>query len=541
MKRFIYIILITQYFLQIKPCMCQVIEEWRVNYIGPIGIDALMAMCIDINGNVYVTGNSRNTINSADYATVKYSTAGVQQWFARYGGLPNRGATAYSIAVDRFGNSYVTGYAPLAVVGGRYTIIKYNQAGVQVWVRIYYGAVSSASNVPYSIKTDYEANVYVTGGSYFDTTGYDYTTIKYDSSGVEQWVARYRNSGQDWANRVIVDNSGNVYVTGYSQGDTTYNDIATVKYNSSGVQQWDARYNGTGNRGDSATDLKVDNYGNVYVCGASYGGDGTGYDYVTIKYNTLGVQQWAERYNGNNNWRDIAHSLAVDDSGNVYVTGESYVSGRINFATIKYSPSGIQQWATYYIYQSGADYGYCIAVDNRGGIYVTGSSWGGVFGTRGDFATIKYSPAGIQQWVIRTNGSVDEVPSALAVDTIGNVYVAGSDGHYLTIKYNQLTGINLISNGVPGEYHLYQNYPNPFNPVTEIRFDVPAKSNVELRVYDVLGRLVNTIYSGMMEAGKYKSDFRAENVASGVYYYELSVKSESKGVFREVKKMVVLK
>jgi len=248
---------------------CQVQMEWQAHYFGPGNGDFPTSMTID--GNVYITGRSSNTINSFDYATVKYSASGVELWSARYGGQQNRGAIAYSIAADRFGNAYVTGIAPVSSSGpGKTTTIKYNQSGQQCWVRIYYGQYYYSADNGNSIATDYNANIYVTGISFSTNSGADYTTIKYDSSGSLQWIAYYDgNYGQDWAKYVKVDDFGNVYVTGSSRfhGDTTNYDIATVKYNSSGIQQWAVRYNGPGNGGDSATGFAVDNNGNVYVTG----------------------------------------------------------------------------------------------------------------------------------------------------------------------------------------------------------------------------------------------------------------------------------
>src|SRR5688572_6016919 len=114
----------------------------------------------------------------------------------------------------------------------------------------------------------------------------------------QEWVARYNGPGNNFddAQVVAVDESGNVYVTGSSTGIGTGLDYATIKYNSAGVQQWEARYNGSGNSSDLAIVLAVDASGNVYVTGSS-AGIGTGDDYTTIKYNAAGVQQWEARYN----------------------------------------------------------------------------------------------------------------------------------------------------------------------------------------------------------------------------------------------------
>ncbi|MBL0340043.1 MAG: SBBP repeat-containing protein [Bacteroidetes bacterium] len=102
-----------------------------------------------------------------------------------------------------------------------------------------------------------------------------------------------------------MDSSGNVYVTGKSNGigqlfPSDY-DYATIKYDSTGVQHWVTRYIGPGNGDDVASSLALDSSRNVYVTGYSLG-SGTGLDYATIKYDSTGVQQWIERYNGRK-WR----------------------------------------------------------------------------------------------------------------------------------------------------------------------------------------------------------------------------------------------
>ncbi|MHA2227230.1 MAG: ABC transporter substrate-binding protein, partial [Candidatus Hodarchaeales archaeon] len=113
-------------------------------------------------------------------------------------------------------------------------------------------------------------------------------------------------------------------------------------------ERWAARYNGPGNRGDGASAMAVDASGNIYVTGRSWG-SGTGSDYATIKYDPAGTEQWVTRYNGLENGNDVAYAIAVDASGNIYVTGRSSGSGTYDdYATIKYDPAGTEQWVARY-------------------------------------------------------------------------------------------------------------------------------------------------------------------------------------------------
>src|SRR3989304_8951188 len=138
------------------------------------------------------------------------------------------------------------------------------------------------------------------------------------------WVRRYNGPGDssDYASAITVDGSGNVYVTGYSTGSGTYYDYATIKYYSNGDTAWVRRYNGPGNGYDEAYAIAVDGSGNVYVTGQSIG-SGTYNDYATIKYYSNGDTAWVRRYNGPGNVDDVAYAIAVDGSGCVYVTGWS--------------------------------------------------------------------------------------------------------------------------------------------------------------------------------------------------------------------------
>jgi hypothetical protein len=97
-----------------------------------------------------------------------------------------------------------------------------------------------------------------------------------------------------------------------------------------------------------------------------------------------------------------------------------------------------------------------------------------------------------------------------------------------------VTGIN--GNETPVSFKLHQNYPNPFNPATTISYQIPKQSLVTLKVYDALGREVETLVNSVEQPGQKSVTFNSGNLSSGVYYYKISA-----GDFTEMKKMVVLK
>ena len=366
-----------------------------------------------------------------------------EEWIARYNGPGNHYDIAYALSVDSSGNVYVTGYSYGSGTGADYATINYDPDGNELWVARYNGPDSSA-DIAYALSVDTSGNIYVSGESAGSGTGTDYATIKYDSNGNELWVARYNGPGNstDIANALAVDASGNVYVTGESYGSGTGADYATIKYDSNGNELWVARYNGPGNSGDIANALAVDASGNVYVTGGFYE-SGSHYEFATIKYDSNGNELWVARYNGPGDDFDRAYALSVDPSGNVYITGQSYGSGtHYDYATIKYDANGNELWvARYNGPGGGADKSYALSVDTSGNIYVSGESAGSGTGT--DYATVKYNPDGDELWVARYNGpgSSTDRAHALAVDSSGNVYVSGDSAgvgtsyDYATIKY----------------------------------------------------------------------------------------------------------
>lgn len=296
------------------------------------------------------------------------------------------------------------------------------------WVDRYDGP-ASVSDKALAIAVDGSGNVYVTGYSTGSGMTWDYLTIKCLPDGDTAWVRRYDGPGghDDVAKLIAVDASGNVYVSGWSTGSETGVDWATVKYDHSGNELWVRRYNGTANGEDFATGIAADDLGNVYVTGQGLYED-TDRDYVTIKYGAAGDTVWVARYDGPSDGYDYARCLALDDSGYLYVSGQSMgVGSGFDYATVKYHPDGDTVWVRRYTAPGGQwDAANAIAVDAEGNVYVTGESYSD--STDKDYLTVRYYPNGDTAWTRRYNGPVNgpDRPYDLAVDAGGRVCVTGA-------------------------------------------------------------------------------------------------------------------
>lgn len=369
-------------------------------------------------------------------------------WVRRYNGPDSAGEESRAIAVDGYGNVYITGHSdhnPNPPHNWDFTTIKYYQNGDTAWVRRYNGP-GDAEDCGSAIAADDTGYVYVTGWSIGTGGVYGCLTIKYRSiDGDTVWMRRYNgplNSGAGGLD-LAIDNSGNVYVTGIAFGDGDM-DYLTIKYHSNGDTAWARTYNGAGDYTDMCRKIAVDASGNIYVTGVSYG-YGTDYDYATIKYLPSGIAEWIKTYDGQAHGHEEASDITVAVSGNVYVTGNSFDSlSDADFLTVKYYPNGDTAWIRRYnnIWNTG-DYGYNLALDNEENIFVAGISGGHNF-------VIKYNSDGDTIWTRRyqsdtMSDTIDLGPS-IVTDTSGNLYLAGAVYNTQTYYWDYLT-IKYMSNG----------------------------------------------------------------------------------------------
>lgn len=421
-------------------------QEWVKRYNSKYNLsDIPTAIAKDSKGNVIVTGSSV-TETLADILTVKYDPAGKELWIARYNGPAGGSDAAVAIALDSKDNVYVTGGSAGKGTNSDFVTIKYSPSGKQIWAKRYDGPAHGFDTAT-AIAVDTQDNIYVTGPS--DPSGlgnFDYLTLKYNASGKKLWEARYNGPSNliDTPFAIAVDPSGNPCVTGQSNGTLkTMVDIATIKYDgATGNQVWLNRYDGPQHYFDVGRAIAVDAKGNVYVAGEA--SVGATQDFVTIKYSSAGAPLWIKYYNGPGDGSDFAKTMVLDNQGNVYVGGDIWGSANNwDFGVIKYNTNGKQLWVGRYDGPvHGDDQLKAIALDDTGNVYATGDSPGK---TDFDFATVKFNSSGKKIWAERYDGEGkdDDLASGIVVDSSLNVYVTGASfgndtsEDFATIKYSQ--------------------------------------------------------------------------------------------------------
>ena len=339
-----------------------------------------------------------------------------------------------------------------------------------------------------------------------------------------QWLDyfSYYTVSSNQVEDVAVDSNGNVYVTGWYRSDSTWNvgnsvtlpsrsgtskQSFTIKYNSTGTPQWGKTTGGSRGEGRS---IVTDSSGNVYVTGGFNNSSiidlgnsvtlpnvGTSqlFTYI-VKYDTDGTAQWANAVEATSG--SDGYGIAVDSNGNVYVTGRyRQTSGTTSLGngislpqtnsdadpcTIKYNSSGVAQWAngigTEGSSGAGPNYGYGIATDSNGDVYVTGSYYhsGPSAISLGNGVTIpantstmdafivKYNTTGTAQWANVIDSS-QTIGRGIATDSSGNVYVTGIyENHGSSISFGNSVTLPDVTT-TPGRYIFTAKYDT--NGVTQ--------------------------------------------------------------------------
>jgi len=423
-------------------------------FLGGSSSDGGYGIAADGSGNVYVTGEAESSDfpttsgaydtsynGNSDVFITKLNSTGSALTYSTYlgGGL---GDTGEEIAIDGSGNAYVTGYtssSDFPTTSGAYDtsyngnsdvfITKLNSTGSALTYSTYLGG--GAYDCGHGIAIDGSGNAYVTGYTYstdfpttsgaFDTSyngNSDVFITKLNSTGSALTYSTYLGGGDyDYGYGIAIDGSGNAYVTGYTYStdfpttsgafDTSYNgnsDVFITKLNSTGSALTYSTYLGGGSY-DYGYGIAIDGSGNAYVTGDTSSTDFpttsgafdtsyNGWDVFITKLNSTGSALTYSTYLGGCTL-DYGYGIAIDGSGNAYVTGETWSSdfpttsgafdtshnGSVDAFITKLNSTGSALSYSTYLGGSGGDTGYGIAVDGSGNVYLTGSSFSTDFPT----------------------------------------------------------------------------------------------------------------------------------------------------------------
>lgn len=369
-----------------------------------------------------------------------------EQWVRTFQGQGKTSDRVAAITTDPAGNIYVAGYA-----GGHHGApdafaMKRNPQGDTLWV-YYYDGGNKSEDYATDIVTDNAGNVYITGNS--ENTSYteECFTAKLLPTGAESWVARYTPGGnmRSFGNAVAVDALGNVYTAGFTDPFSAQGDWLVIKYNSAGSQQWADLLNGPGNSDDEATDIVIAPNGNPTVCGYVYSGNTSGgFNAFVKQYTPVNGTAWTDTWNHPSyTGVDEAFGLGYNTAGDLFVGGTTQNMSSNNDAfAIGYDAAGSQLWSTIYsdATTAGDEYLLEVMVDNAGNTYFAGTDFQDGFLTR-------INADGTQGWRKKWKGPVSNGSDAfhgITTDNMGNVYVTGRGVYPGPNYYTGGGNINMI-------------------------------------------------------------------------------------------------
>ena len=339
-------------------------------------------------------------------------------WIATLGDRAATNDDGYGIAIDSLGNTYIAGTTASQGAGGDDGLVaKYNAAGVIQWQRTLGSAGGDALK---NVAVDSSGNVYVSGFTPVSGTA-AILVAKYDTSGTLQWQRTLSGSDTEDSRAIAVDPSGNVYIGGFtgSQGAGFF-DAFLAKYDTSGTIQWQRILGGANY--DFGIGIAADSSGNAYLTGYTDSQGAGNNDVLIAKYDTSGTIQWQRILGGAG--ADLAFAVTVDSSGNSYVAGrtDGAGAGGNDGLITKYDTSGTIQWQRI-LGGVGGERLNGIAVDSSGNVYVAGTT------NELDVSGIliaKYNNSGTIQWQRSLNSSTVDAGNGISVDNLGNFYIVGS-------------------------------------------------------------------------------------------------------------------
>jgi len=451
-------------------------ELWRAAFNGTgFGSDCPVSLALTANGDVVVLGTTTNAFGNTDFLTVRYSASGGERWRAIASGSANRNDDARALAIDSSGNILVTGESRNAEGAfGKPEIltVKYDADGVESWRRVATTAFFDEFQAR-AIALGAGNSIHVAGQVTISGVLSAFI-VRYDAAGTETWRTtlaglRAEQMAVDASGNTIVagpnaivisevlihkidalgapvwqrsivagayviprlrlDSAANVLVALAEAGPQAWRFLA-VKYDAaSGAELWRAN---SGTREGLATTrdsrvlgqkIAVDAAGNTYMAGQAF--NGSSYDFLVVKFDAAGQELWRAQDAVGSPRGQVLTGLAIDTSGNTYVSGVGGINGAIDSVVIiKYGATGLEQWRRAAVYGgTGQDTG--VAVDPAGDVLVVANF--GIDSQNGSSLFVKYDALGnelLRRTSVSTANTVFRANS-MTVDATGNLAVSG--------------------------------------------------------------------------------------------------------------------
>lgn len=438
--------------------------QWSASFNTPtVHNDVVQGIALDESGNLFIAGYSE-LVPDKNAVAIKFNSSGTLVWNYAYNGVGDNGDNAHAIIRDNANNIYLAGYTFGYEEDRNFLVMKIGASGTMHWAKTINGS-SNAQSVDDAIALaiDNTGNIYATGFVKNSGTGYDIMLAKYSPLGDSLWSRQYNYATAnetDKAVAIAIDASNNVYISGRSDQDATdvsNDDIITLKYNSTGTLVWEKRYNGTGNGLDNAKSIQISTAGNIYVAGKTF--NGTNLDMIVIKYNSAGVQQWVKTFNGGFGDDEIK-AINIDADENVYVTGNTTsATGDLDATIIAYNSGGTLIWFTHYDSGSqGNDEAKSITLDSEHNIIVAVTTAPDTITAvlNGDITVVKVSNTGEVIWDVTYLNALNDDASEAVVDELDNIIVTGQidNGAAGVVDYDYLTW-KLNSDGTVNATEIY--------------------------------------------------------------------------------------
>jgi hypothetical protein len=324
------------------------------------------------------------------------------------------------LVTDSLFNTFIAGTVQNPTSGVDVLLRKLDAHGDLIWQSTYTNSGTYRDQAT-DIALDDSGNVYLCGASYINGNHFDFLVLKFDPNGNLLWDYTYNGSASlaDGATALALSN-GSVFVTGAATFTGSYIDYLTLRLSASGSLQWQSTYNYV-NFADVPFDIEVQD-GHVFVTGGSQN-NFSDWDYATLQLlETNGSAVDTSRTGGTGIGFEYATEAVMDNNGNYYLTGTFYNNGSKDFKTIKFDANLNVVWAQSFDFDGEDDEAFSVAVDTSGNVYVAGLSSDS---SNQQFTIVKYSNTGSQQWVHRSGGINNDRATRIACDESGNIFATG--------------------------------------------------------------------------------------------------------------------